>query len=66
MRVPSLEATYADHLEGVHQGGLGGVLLGHGQVADPGSATGSAPVEGQLADEPVAVDPGESCCRGRG
>jgi hypothetical protein len=34
MRVPSLEASYADHLEGVHQGVLGGVLLGHGLVAN--------------------------------
>ena len=67
MRVPSLEARYADHLEAVHQGGLGGVLLGRGQVATPRLA-GSAhwqhaghrahrAVEGQLADEPVTVDP---------
>ena len=38
MRVPSLEASHADHRERVHQGGLGGILLGHGQVANPGGA----------------------------
>jgi len=65
--VPSLEASHADHRERVHQGGLGGILLGHGQVANPGGA-GSAPSaarrssgapsrEGELTDEPVAVDP---------
>jgi hypothetical protein len=68
MRVPSLEARYADHLEAVHQGGLGGVLLGHGQVANPRGSQAARhrqhaghrahrAVEGQLADEPVAVDP---------
>jgi len=38
MRVPSLEASYADHRQRVHQGRLGGVLLGHGQVANPRGA----------------------------
>jgi hypothetical protein len=67
MRVPSLEASHADHRERVHEGRLGGVLLGHSQVANPGGAQASRhrqhaghqahrAVEGQLADEPVAVD----------
>jgi hypothetical protein len=32
MRVPSLEASYADHLEGVNDGSLGSVLLGNGHA----------------------------------
>jgi hypothetical protein len=48
MRVLSLEDSHADHRERVHQGGLGGIPVGHGQVANPAArrqrAIGSTPV----------------------
>jgi hypothetical protein len=51
MRVPFLEASHADHRARVHQGGLGGILLGHGHVANPAArrhrAIGSTPVTGR-------------------